>query len=165
MKTLLLMRHGKSSWKDDNLADFDRPLKKRGKRDVAKMAEMMKQERLIPDYVLASPAVRSRETVEVLAKELDLDDDMIEYVEEFYQAEIEDYLGALSDVTDSFRKVLIVAHNPTLEALLQTIAGEIEPLTTSAIACIKVGIASWEELEEEEEEVGQLVDVWRPKEI
>ncbi len=165
MKTLLLMRHGKSSWKDDNLADFDRPLKKRGKRDVAKMAEMMKQERLIPDYVLASPAVRSRETVEVLAKELDLDDDMIEYVEEFYQAEIEDYLGALSDVTDSFRKVLIVAHNPTLEALLQTIAGEIEPLTTSAIACIKVGIVSWEELEEEEEEVGQLVDVWRPKEI
>lgn len=165
MKTLLLMRHGKSSWKDDNLADFDRPLKKRGKKDVAKMAELMKQERLIPDYVLASPAVRSRETVEVLFKELDLDDDMIEYVEEFYQAEIEDYLDTLSDVADSFRKVLIVAHNPTLEALLQTVTGEIEPLTTSAIACIKVGISSWEDMEEDDEEVGQLVDVWRPKEI
>lgn len=165
MKTLLLMRHGKSSWNDETLEDFDRPLKKRGKHDVPRMAELLRDERLIPDYVLASPAVRCRETVEILADQLDLDDDMIEYVEEFYQAELEDYLDMLIDVTDSFRKVLIVGHNPSLEALLQTLTGEIESLPTSALACIKVGISSWEELEEDSEEIGQLVDVWRPKEM
>lgn len=147
------------------MEDFDRPLKKRGHHDVPKMAEMMRDERLIPDYVLASPAVRCRETVELLAENLDLDDDMIEYVEEFYQAELEDYLDSLIDVIDSFMKVMIVGHNPTLEAFLQTVTGEIEPLPTSAVACVKLGISSWEELEEDSEEVGQLVDVWRPKEM
>ncbi len=165
MKTLLLMRHGKSSWKDETLDDFDRPLKKRGKRDVPKMAVMMRDERLIPDYVLASPAIRSRETVDLLAEGLDLDDDMIEYVEEFYQAEIEDYFDVLTDLADSFLKVLIVGHNPSLEAFLQTLTGEIEPLPTSAIACIKLGIASWDELDSEGDEFGQLVDVWKPKEL
>lgn len=165
MKTLLLMRHGKSSWKDESLEDFDRPLKKRGRHDVPRMAEMMREECLIPDYVLASPAVRCRETVELLAENLDLDDDMIEYVEEFYQAEMDDYLDTLIDVVDSFMKVMIVGHNPTLEALLQTLTGEIEPLPTSAVACVKLGISSWEELEGDSEEVGQLVDVWRPKEM
>ena len=165
MKTLLLMRHGKSSWKDESLDDFDRPLKKQGRHDVPRMAELMKEERLIPDYVLASPAVRCRETVDLLAESLDIDEDMIEYVEEFYQAELEDYLDTLIDVVDSFMKVLIVGHNPTLEAFLQTLTGEIEALSTSAIACVKVGISSWEELEDDSEEVGQLVDVWRPKEL
>lgn len=165
MKTLLLMRHGKSSWKDDSLDDFDRPLKKRGRRDVPKMADLMKEERLIPDYLLSSPAVRCSQTVEILSEELDLTDDMIEYVEEFYKAEIEDYLDVLTDVADSFRKVMIVAHNPSLEGLLQTLTGEIEPLPTSAIACIKIGVSSWEELEEDGEEIAQLVEVWRPKEL
>ena len=165
MKTLMLMRHGKSSWKDDNLSDFDRPLKKRGQRDVPKMAELMKEEKLMPDFILSSPAVRCRETVQILSDHLHLDDDMIQYVDRFYQAEIEDYLEILTKVDDNFRKVMIIGHNPTLESFLQTLTGEIEPLPTSAIACIKIGINSWKELEEDGDDVAKLVDVWRPKEM
>lgn len=165
MKTLMLMRHGKSSWKDDSLSDFDRPLKKRGQREVPKMAELMKDEKLMPDYILSSPAVRCRETVQILADTLHLDEDMILFVDRFYQAEIEDYLEVLAEVPDTYRKVMIIGHNPTLEGFLQTLTGDIEPLPTSAIACIKVGIKSWDEIEDDGDDVAKLVDVWRPKEM
>ena len=164
MKTLLLMRHGKSSWKDETLADFDRPLKKRGRKDLPKMAELMREEGLIPDYVLSSSALRCRQTMDILLEELKLDADITQYSDRLYKSELEDHLAVVATLSDDYNKVLIIGHNPTLEAFLQTLTGKIEALPTSAIACIKVGIQSWKDLEEDDE-VGQLCDIWRPKEL
>ncbi|HET59148.1 MAG TPA: histidine phosphatase family protein, partial [Chloroflexi bacterium] len=75
MKTLLLMRHAKSSWKDSSLSDFQRPLKKRGEKDMLRIAQVLKEEDLIPEFVLSSPAVRARETIEILANELGIEEE------------------------------------------------------------------------------------------
>lgn len=164
MKTLILMRHGKSSWKDIGLPDFDRPLKKRGKRDTPIIGQLLRNEGIIPDYVLSSPAIRCRETVELLFEPLELSDDLIEYIEDFYQAETRDYLDALADLSDGFSRILIVGHNPSLEGLLQYLTGDIETLSTAAAAWIKLPIHDWEEIIDDDIQ-GALVKLLRPREL
>jgi len=164
LKTLVLMRHGKSSWKDIQLSDFDRPLKKRGKRDTPIMGQLLCNEGIIPDYVLSSPALRCRETVELLYDPLELSDDMVDYVEDFYQADTMNYLEVIADLSDGFSRILIVGHNPSLEGLLQYLTGDSEVLPTAAAAWIKLPIHDWEEIIDDDIQ-GTLVKLWRPKEL
>jgi phosphohistidine phosphatase len=64
MKTLLLMRHAKSSWKHPDLPDQDRPLNKRGEKDAPRMGKYLKEKELVPQVILASPAKRIKQTVD-----------------------------------------------------------------------------------------------------
>ena len=68
MKTLLVLRHAKSSWKDANLEDHDRPLNKRGKKTAPKMGKLIKDEKLVPDLMISSTALRAKKTAEAVAK-------------------------------------------------------------------------------------------------
>ncbi|MGB7661527.1 MAG: histidine phosphatase family protein [Nitrososphaeraceae archaeon] len=68
MKTLLIMRHAKSSWKEQDLPDYDRPLNKRGKNDAPRMGKLLKDEDLVPDLIMSSTAVRAKKTAELVAK-------------------------------------------------------------------------------------------------
>ena len=68
MKTLLLLRHAKSSWKDKDASDHDRPLNKRGKRNAALMGWLLQKEVLVPDIIVSSTAVRARDTAVRVAK-------------------------------------------------------------------------------------------------
>ena len=72
MKTLLLMRHAKSSWSEPGLADHDRPLNKRGKQAAPEMGKLLRKEGLVPDLILCSTARRSRQTAEAVAASLRL---------------------------------------------------------------------------------------------
>ncbi len=164
MKSLILMRHGKSSWKDISLPDFERPLKKRGKRDVPLMGELLSNEGITPDYVLSSPAIRCRETVELLYDPLVLSDEMVVYIDDFYHADTMDYLEAIADLSDGFSRILIVAHNPSLEGLLQHLTGDSEVLSTAAAVWIKLPICDWKEIVGDDIQ-GTLVKLWRPKDL
>ncbi len=66
MKTLLLLRHAKSSWNDPSLADHDRPLKKRGRKAAPRMGRWLQENGLRPDCVLCSTATRARETLQLV---------------------------------------------------------------------------------------------------
>jgi len=68
MKTLLVLRHAKSSWDDSALDDHERPLNQRGRRDAPRMGKLMREYGLIPDVVISSDAVRARLTAEALAE-------------------------------------------------------------------------------------------------
>lgn len=68
IKTLLILRHGKSSWKLPELADHDRPLNKRGKRDAPKIGNLLKEKDLVPDLIISSNAVRAEKTAKIVAK-------------------------------------------------------------------------------------------------
>ena len=71
MKTIILVRHAKSSWKDLRLDDFDRPLNKRGKKNAPFMGKILKARRTIPDLILSSPAKRAGKTARAIAKAID----------------------------------------------------------------------------------------------
>ncbi len=162
MKTLLLMRHAKSSWKQPDLQDFDRPLAKRGRKDVPRMAELLLKAELVPEVILASPALRAQLTAEMLAAQINRLDH-VEYLHEFYMAEPQTYLEALKALPDTLERVMIIGHNPGLEGLLQILSGHVETLPTAAIAYISLPIKKWSELTEQSE--GSLIELWRPKDL
>ena len=115
MRELMLLRHGKSSWKEA-CGDWKRPLKKRGIRDARKMGRYIKEQGLMPDLVYSSDAVRAAHTAELVCDELGIESGLIIRRNSFYHADREDLVEQLrASVAD---RVMLVGHNPGLEDLL-----------------------------------------------
>jgi phosphohistidine phosphatase len=163
MKTLMLLRHAKSSWKDSDLADHDRPLNKRGRKTAPMMGRLLSTEGVVPDLILSSTAVRARETAEAVAESSSYEGP-IELVESLYLAPPGKLLGeAQSRTPDSVVRLLLVAHNPGLEELVEILSGARHAFPTAALAVFEVGIERWKALELGVET--KLSKIYRPREI
>lgn len=160
MKTLLILRHGKSSWDHPDLPDHDRPLKERGRRDAPRMGKLLKEERLVPESIVCSTAERACRTTELVAEHCGYSG-TIQYTDTLYHGSLEDFTGALNDVSGNPDPVLIVGHNPGLEELVRALTGQEERLPTAALARVSLPIERWNELTLGTK--GALEDVWRPK--
>ena len=122
MKTLLLMRHAKSSWDNARLSDYERPLNERGRRDAPRMGELLRREGLTPDLIVASSAKRAATTAELVALELSLDSD-IRYTEQLYLAEPDAYITLARQLDDGIETLLMVGHNPGIQELVERLTG------------------------------------------
>jgi phosphohistidine phosphatase len=162
MKTLLILRHAKSSWAEPGLADIDRPLNKRGKRDAPRIGRLLRTEDLLPDLILSSPARRARKTAEAVAEESGYSGE-IETQPDFYPGDPEAYLQVLRGLSDELERVMVVAHNPGLEELVDALTGESVALPTAALAHITLPVERWSQLDEDVE--GKLIRLWRVKEL
>ncbi len=162
MKTLLILRHAKSSWKDDTLPDHDRPLNKRGKQDAPRMGKLLQEKGLVPDLIISSTAKRARKTAEMVAEESGYEGE-IQLERDLYAFEPTAYLDELAQIEDHYQIVLIVGHNPGLEELVEQLTGEFARLPTAALAQVSLPVESWSDLDEETQ--GQLSNLWRPKEL
>jgi len=162
MKTLLVLRHAKSSWKNSNLADYDRPLNKRGKRDAPRMGELLAREGLVPDLIISSSAKRALTTAEAVALASDYQTE-IQSTRHFYHAWPENYIEFLNEIPEKFDKVLVVGHNPGIEDLVEGLTGEWERMPTAALAQIVLSVDNWSDLNLEEPQT--LVNVWRPRDL
>ena len=162
MKTLLILRHAKSSWNDPALDDHERPLNKRGRRDAPRMGELVREYGLIPDVIISSDAVRARVTAEAVAEaaryagEILLDPHL-------YLACPADILSLLTTVRENAGTVMIVGHNPGLEKLVEQLTGGRQDLPTAALAQIGLPIDQWRDLKLSAR--GTLVGLWRPEEL
>jgi len=145
MRTLYLLRHAKSSWHDETLSDFDRPLKKRG-RDAAKLVgELVRKEKLSDILVVSSPAQRTRETTRIVLKHAKLDPE-VRFDPQIYEAELSALLEMLGRIESDHECVMIVGHNPGMENLLRLLTGASREMPTAALAKIKLDTASWNSL-------------------
>jgi len=162
VKTLLVLRHAKSSWNHPKLADFDRPLNDRGKRDAPRMGKLLAAENLLPDGIVSSTAVRARTTTEAVAIASGFDAG-IEFADELYAADVADYLACIHARPDTERRVLVVGHNPTVEDLIEQLTGETERMPTAGLAQISLALNAWPELSSET--AGTLINVWRPRDL
>ena len=162
MRTLLILRHAKSSWKDDSLPDHDRPLNKRGLKDAPRMGQLLRREDLLPDLILCSSAKRARVTAELVAEESGYEGEL-RLKDDLYAFDAEAYLEALTELSDGYDRVMVVGHNPAMEELLEALTGGFERLPTAALAMVELPIDRWSELEDEPE--GKLTHLWRPKEL
>jgi len=162
MKTLLLMRHAKSSWKHPDLPDQDRPLNKRGEKDAPRMGKFIREKELIPQVILASPAKRVTQTVDGMLEKMAFKG-KVEYIDSLYLAEPSAYLSTLQTISDKFERVLVVGHNPGLEGLLQILSGKVESLPTASLAHLILPIEHWADLKEDTR--GELVERVKPRDL
>ncbi|MEZ6049242.1 MAG: histidine phosphatase family protein [Planctomycetaceae bacterium] len=159
MKTLLLMRHSKSSWDNPADADIDRPLNSRGKREAILMGELLVNEGLQPDIVIASNAKRARKTAERVIKAMNWDGP-IEINPDLYFSSVISYLDVLNQQLDKHERILLIGHNPIIEDFLSTLTGGWHEIKTSAIAHLKLEIDAWSELSHETS--AKLKNFWFP---
>lgn len=160
MKTLLILRHAKSSWKDSDLPDHDRPLNKRGRHDAPNIGELIKQENILPEIILSSTARRARDTVRALVETSGFDGE-IQYIPDLYQANVADIFTILGELEDRISTVMLVGHNPELEELLRTITDSDVHLSTAALAMVSLPIFSWKEVPAGV--CGELMRCWAPR--
>ena len=160
MKTLLIMRHAKSSWKHPGLSDYERPLNRRGKRDAPRMGEHLRQKALVPDRILTSSAKRARKTARKVAKASRYTG-KVKKLETFYDSVPGVYYETLQGLPDQYQRVLVVGHNPTMEQLVNYLTGRVKRMPTAAIAHIELPIERWEVLDLNTH--GTLVNLWTPK--
>lgn len=162
MKTLLLLRHAKSSWKDHDLDDHDRPLNKRGKRDAPRMGQLLREVDLVPEFLLASTAKRARKTADHVIGESGYRGET-RITGDLYLASGDQLRVVVAGLPESHSKVLLIGHNPGLEELLESLVGTYSPLSTAALAHIELEIGKWVQLAERP--AARLVKVWQPREL
>lgn len=166
MKTLLLMRHAKSSHEDEGLSDHDRPLNTRGRRAAPRMVERLQELEqltdadLLPDRVLCSTAVRARETAEFFAL-IDGQKRPIRYDQRLYHATPEGILEVVAGSGGSAERLMVVGHNPGLAQLVRYLTGDDRHMSTAAIARIELPIDQWSDVSSML--TGRLADFWKPK--
>ena len=160
VKLLSILRHAKSSWKDESLDDHDRPLNKRGTRDAPRMGALLRAQGLAPEAVISSTARRARDTSLRVAEAAGLPGE-VRFTRSLYLAEPDAYLAALRELEDSIGHALVVGHNPGLEALLAALVGEQHRMPTAALALVELPAGSWRELEANGG--ASLRALWRPR--
>lgn len=116
-RELWLLRHGKAE-RYDGTEDFDRMLKKRGKRDTTRIGEWLKERRLIPSLVISSPAARADMSAKILCDTLEIDNQDILIEKRLYDEGLTRIKSLLSEIDPTEERVLLVGHNPELEELL-----------------------------------------------
>jgi len=148
MKTLFLIRHGKSSWDASAVPDQDRPLDSRGKRDAPKMGKRLAKRHVKPDLILSSPARRALTTAQIIAKTLDykLKDIVVE--DRLYVSDADDLLNVVHELGDKLERVMLFGHNPELTELAHRLSSDITHMPTCAVAEFAFDAKSWSKIGE-----------------
>ncbi|APX99971.1 SixA phosphatase family protein [Lacinutrix venerupis] len=145
-KTLYLIRHAKSCW-NNNLEDFNRPIKKRGINDANLVSNHLNSVKIEPEIIFCSAAERTKLTSEIFIKNLGLANVKIEYSKQLYDFSGESLLQFIESINDSFGKVMIFGHNYALTNFVNNYGDiKVENVTTSGFVKINFEIDSWKNL-------------------
>lgn len=169
-RTLFLLRHAKSSWADESLDDFDRPLAKRGRETAPLVGQQLAARGWLPDLALVSGALRARETWALVAPEFPAAP-KASFSDALYHGTPESLLDTLQKVPKSRKSVMLVGHNPGLEEFAQLLAGPQsdrlalatlkEKFPTAAVARLVID-GAWADLAAGR---AALTDLLRPKDL
>ncbi|MDC1435924.1 histidine phosphatase family protein [Gammaproteobacteria bacterium] len=167
-KQLYLLRHAKSNW-DVPVSDHDRPLNNRGQRDSLLVGEWMQLNNLIPDCVISSHSARTRETIMNVCLSLDFDSMDIYWEEELYHANHQVLLAECIKFMTKYDTVMLVAHNPGLDELLEYLCLENELIYTKDNKLMTTACFAQIDLPAEINEItfqsGKLNQLIRPSDI
>lgn len=140
MKRLFLIRHAKSSWADEDLDDFDRPLNKRGKKNGKEMARRLAERGVVPDTILSSPARRAKKTARYMAKGVGYSLSDISYHEGLYFGSVAYYLTLLEREFEKSDTIFLVGHNYTITEMAEYLTSTvIENVPTCGIVAVEYG--------------------------
>ena len=144
MKTLILVRHAKSSWEEAGIDDFDRPLNERGKHDAPVMAKRLKNKNIDVDIFISSPAKRALRTAKYFAEEFDVDKKEIEQVSKLYGASVSTFLEVVSNIDEKNKIAVLFSHNPGITDFANTFTNvHIDNMTTCSIFAVQADADKW----------------------
>lgn len=162
MKTVLLMRHAKAIEGDGQMPDRERPLAARGLDDAPKMGKAIQERGIVPDTILSSAAMRTRQTTEAVVQAAGFAAEP-QFLASLYGASYEKVAEILRGLPDEYESVLVVGHNPTTTELVMGLSGiGNAEMPTAAVACITFAIAQWEDIEDDG---GKLEWLLTPKQL
>ncbi len=159
-KILLVLRHAKSSWKDTNISDKERPLNKRGRNQGVKMGTLLKDLNDIPDYIIRSDAKRAVETSELIIKSSEYNGQINTNSLLYDENSTEQYIKVLSQIPNNYCKVLIIGHNPSVEDVIEKLTNKIETMKTCSLAKIGLNIKDWKDITSSHH--NELINIWHP---
>jgi len=143
MKTLFLIRHAKSSWDDPSLADHERPLNDRGKRDAPKMGERLAGRGVTADLILSSSAARALTTAQIIAEKIGYDPRGIVADRRIYGAQVSTLLYLIQELDNAHERVMLFGHNPELTELAHRFSSDIVDLPTCAVVELTFDAGRW----------------------
>lgn len=146
MKTIIINRHAKSDWADEGMADFDRPLNKRGERDAPEMARRLKERGIKVDKVVSSSARRAITTCRHFCDVMGWDFDKVVQKREIYENGMRTVQETASSLSPDINTVMFFGHNPDFSQLVTWYSGrQFGNLPTCGIVCIDFDTDDWAE--------------------
>ncbi len=144
IRHLLLIRHAKSDWGDASLADFDRPLNERGRRDAPTMGDRLAASGIHPDRIVSSPAKRARSTTKAIARQLGFPVHDIDWINELYLASPADILDVIRSCPAETNTLVIVSHNPGITELANHLCdAPIDNIPTCGVVHLRADCDTW----------------------
>jgi len=144
MKTLTLVRHAKSSWKDRGLSDRERPLNNRGKHDAPLMGRFVAEADVRPSQIISSPAVRAWTTARIFAAELGYPVEFLQREDGLYLASLDNLLDVIATQDAGFSNLMLFAHNPGLTDFANyLVPGLTSNLPTSGVVTVNLDTDDW----------------------
>jgi phosphohistidine phosphatase len=146
-KTLLIVRHAKSSWDVGTLNDFERPLNERGKKDAPMMAKRLLDKKVTLEAFVSSPAKRAKKTAELFAAAYGKTDADVVYVSKLYHAAAEVFFEVVEELDDSFSKVALFSHNPGITEFVNLLLENvrIDDMPTCGVFAVQVQVEKWKD--------------------
>lgn len=147
MLQLHLIRHAKAEENTGQYKDFFRPLTSNGMMEAARIANQLKDDKVVPDHIIASPAERTTRTAEIFADQLKFDSEKIVYVEQLYEGRMQEYLNTINAIENQFKTVFLVGHNPIISYMAEYLTGEeLGDVPTSGVVSISFTSDNWAEV-------------------
>ncbi len=149
MKKLLLLRHGNASFPDSGMADYDRPLTNRGKKEINNITYKLLGNKLIPDIIISSTAKRALSSANIVRNIIQISNNytsLLRETEKLYSASISEYMDILKSQKESISIILIVAHNPTISGFGSRITGKHIGMGTGNLHRIELDIEKWNKI-------------------
>jgi phosphohistidine phosphatase len=145
LKTLIIIRHSKSSWKDHSLSDFDRPLNKRGKKDAKKMSFELSEKIRKVDLLLSSSSKRTTQTSNYFLDSIDVRSNI--FSENLYHSSSDLIFDFVLKINNKYNKTIIVGHNPGLTNIVNKLTNlKLDNLPTSGIVIIVFDVDNWKKI-------------------
>ncbi|MDO9373649.1 MAG: histidine phosphatase family protein [Bacteroidota bacterium] len=153
-KTLLIVRHAKSSWDVGSLNDFERPLNERGKKDAPMMAKRLLDKKVAIDAFVSSPAKRAKKTAELFSNAYGKTEEEVIFMSMLYHAPSEVFVEVVEQLDDEFSKVALFSHNPGITEFVNTLldAVQIDDMPTCGVFAVQVQAEKWKDFKKAKKE-------------
>jgi len=147
MKKLTLIRHGKSSWDDSSLSDWERPLKNRGKKDAILIGSKLYDRNIIPDKIVSSSAKRAYDTAKRIAKCVKYTENKIKISDDIYSAGFQQLIDVVRNFKDDWQHVFLFGHNPYFTVMANHFGNtNIANLPTAGVLQISFNCKKWSDI-------------------